>query len=299
MIAIFTVLLMQACGSGTQIEGRGSGAVRGPVEDRGPGEGSEFGNGNGNQNRQNVVSPDLQALLDKAGVSGTILVLDERAGLLYGNGFDQADVGSLPASTFKIPNTIIGLETGVASNGDRVFRWDGSPRSLPQWDKDMDLREAFHLSCVPCYQELAREIGPDRMRHFLEKLQYGQMDVQPDNIDEFWLRGNSAISPIQQIDFLERFYYAALPVSSLTTTLMKQLMLIEETPSYRLSGKTGWAIRDGQNTGWFTGYLETGNNVYFFCTRIRPQTAFQMEMFNQIRREITMEALYVLGIISP
>lgn len=257
------------------------------------------GGGNEEQTVRRVVSGELQDLLEKAGVNGTILVLDDGAGMLYGNGFDQADEGSLPASTFKIPNTIIGLETGVAADINRIFHWDGSARSLAVWEKDMDLREAFHLSCVPCYQELAREIGADRMNQYLEKLQYGQMDVRPDNIDTFWLQGSSAINPLQQLDFLKRFYYAALPVSGRTINRMKQLMVIEETSAYRLSGKTGWAIREGENTGWFTGYLETGDKVYFFCTRIRPEAAFHMDMFNKIRREITMEAFLVLDIISP
>jgi beta-lactamase class D len=127
-------------------------------------------------------------------------------------------------------------------------------------------------------------------------MNYGEMHVDSSNIDVFWLEGDSRISQYEQVDFLYRFYYDRLALSPRTTDIMKRLMIIEETPSYRLSGKTGWSVREGRNNGWFVGYVETGDNVYFFATNINPGVDFNLELFLVIRRDITMKAFRSLDI---
>jgi beta-lactamase class D len=236
----------------------------------------------------------FQAILDSAGVEGVILVFDSNANSFYSNDFEKCSLGHLPASTFKIPNSIIALETGVIDSDSTLIPWDGQPRRLPQWEKDLYFREAFHVSCVPCYQEIARKIGVQRMQENLEKLGYGDMVVDSSTIDLFWLEGESMISPFQQVDFLRRFFRAELPISSRTYSIMKRLMVIEESDSARLSGKTGWSIRNGNNNGWFVGYLETGGNVVFIATNIDPKAEFNMDMFAVIRKEISMKAIKVV-----
>ena len=223
---------------------------------------------------------------------------DAQEDLFHSNNFTWCEKGFLPASTFKIPNTIIALETGVAEDENTLFTWDGQKRSMPVWEQDLTLREAFHFSCVPCYQEIARKIGPEHMNEWLAKLNYGKMLVSPENIDVFWLEGESRITPFEQIDFLRRYYFKELPVSERTRNIMKNLMVIESQDNWALSGKTGWAIREGNNTGWFVGYLEKGNEVFFIATCIQPTDNFNMDMFNIIRRQLSMEALRIMGIIK-
>ena len=75
-------------------------------------------------------------------------------------------------------------------------------------------------------------------------------------------------------------------------------MVIEEQDNFRLSGKTGWSIRNGNNNGWFVGYVEKDNNVYFFATNVEPEEEFNMDMFPMIRKEITYKALKQLNIIN-
>lgn len=240
----------------------------------------------------------FQQLLDGALVKGAILVYDPIEDSFYSNDFEWCEQGHLPASTFKIPNTIIALETGVVADENTLFPWDGQPRSMASWEQDLTLREAFHFSCVPCYQEIARKVGAEQMKLWLEKLSYGEMDVHPENIDRFWLEGNSKITPFQQIDFLRRFYYKELPITDQTHNLMQQIMVNESQDDWILRGKTGWSIREGHNTGWFVGYLEKAGEVYFIATCIQPDEAFNMDMFNIIRRQISMEAFRIMGIIQ-
>lgn len=238
-----------------------------------------------------ILLDQWQAILDTARLDGSILLFNPQEGRYYSNDFSNVRQGSLPASTFKIPNSIIALETGVVEDDSTLFSWDGSPRGMVIWEQDLIFRQAFQFSCVPCYQEVARRIGADRMNEYLERLDYGQMNVDSSNIDLFWLEGSSTISPWEQIDFLQRLYQGELPISERTLEIIQRMLLIEETPHYRLSGKTGWAIREGHNTGWFVGYAEREGSVYFFATRVVPQEGRPMTDFARARRAVSEEAL--------
>lgn len=240
----------------------------------------------------------LHKILEEYDVEGSVLIFDEEADIYRGINFERCDSGFLPASTFKIPNTIIALETGVVSDSGIQFRWNGEKRYLSVWEKDMTLKEAFHLSCVPCYQEVARRIGVERMNSFLSDLSYGNMHVIEDNIDLFWLRGQSKISQLEQIDFLKSLYEGKLTVSPATIQKVKDLMLIEQTSEYSLCGKTGWAIRGGNNIGWFVGWLETRHGVYYIATNIHPRDEHELPDFSIARKEITMKSLREMGIIE-
>ena len=238
----------------------------------------------------------LKNVFDKYGMTGTILILDPEENRYFGYDRARWDSGYLPASTFKIPNTLIGLESGMIDTG-YIFKWNGAKRRSPQWNKDLKLQEAYQVSCVPCYQELARKIGPDRMNSYLEKLKYPGMDVHPQNIDVFWLEGNSRITPRQQVEFVRRIYEGKLPVKQTVIQAMKAIMVNEVTPDYTLSGKTGWAIRNGNNYGWFVGWLETKGKVYFIATLVEPKNQEEVSDFTMARKRVTMEVLRLFGVI--
>ncbi len=244
-----------------------------------------------------IVMEAFQTILDSTHLKGAILLYDPAKETFYSNDFGWSKTGKLPASTFKIPNSMIALETAVVKSDTVVFKWNGEPRALPVWEQDLNLREAFHLSCVPCYQQIARKIGADRMNEYVHKLRFGKMAVDATTIDMFWLTGASRITPFEQIDFLNRLYHSKLSISKRTETLMKQLMVMNEHKDYRISGKTGWSISGGQNNGWFVGFVEKEEEVYFFATNIEPEDAFEMKHFPEIRKTITYKALRQMGII--
>jgi beta-lactamase class D len=232
----------------------------------------------------------LKSIFDKYHLTGTILICDPATDRSFGYNSVLWDSGFLPASTFKIANTMIGLETGVIDTGF-VFRWKGEKRQLPQWEMDLSLKEAFRVSCVPCYQELARKIGPERMKSYLAKMNYPGMDVSEKNIDLFWLEGNSRITPRQQLDFVRRLYEEKLPMKQSTMKAVKSIMVNEATQNYILSGKTGWAIRNGNNYGWFVGYIETKGKTFFIATLVQPENQEQTDDFSVARKTVTMEVL--------
>lgn len=237
-----------------------------------------------------IVVPGFKTIIDSANVEGAILIYNLEDDKYYSNDFEWTKKGNLPASTFKITNSIIALETGVVENDSTLFKWNGVKRRIKNWEQDLIFRDAFHFSCVPCYQKVARNIGIKRMTEYLEKFEYGNMKVDSANIDLFWLEGESRINQYQQIDFLKRFYKSELPISERTEKVMKRMMVIEENNEYKLSGKTGWSIKNEINNGWFIGYIQYKNKSYFFATNVVPKEQFDMNMFPMIRKDVTYEA---------
>jgi len=245
------------------------------------------------ETKKKYLMPELQNIINTANVEGAILIYDMANDNYYSNDFEWSSKGNLPASTFKIANSIIALETGIVENDNTLLKWNGEKRSMKNWEQDLTLKEAFHFSCVPCYQDIARKIGVNKMSEYLHSLGFGNMIVDSASIDLFWLEGRSRISQFQQIDFLKRFYHAELPISPRTTSIMKRMMVIEKNDTYELRGKTGWSIRNGIDNGWFVGYIHIHDKTYFFATNITPKGS--IESFFIARKELTFKALELLG----
>lgn len=247
---------------------------------------------------KHVLNEELQEVLDSANLNGAILVYDLKEDTYYSNNFQWCEEGKLPASTFKITNTIIGLESNVIESDSTIFKWNGEQQRNKNWEQDLVLRDAFHYSCVPCYQSIARQIGVKQMNDYIAKLNYGTMQVDSTNLDMFWLEGNSKINQFEQIDFLKRFYQNELPTTERTYQIMKKLMVIEGNDNYTISGKTGWAMRDGNDNGWFVGYVETKDKTYFFATNVEPTAGFDINTFPFKRKEVTYKTLQLLNVIE-
>jgi beta-lactamase class D len=219
--------------------------------------------------------PDMEQLFKKADVQGTFVILDAQTGRTLRHNPERARTRFIPASTYKIPNSLIALETGVASGPDFNLAWNSTavPRQPwwpAAWAQDHSLRTALPNSVVWYYKELARRIGPDRMQSYVNKFEYGNRDISG-GIDQFWLTGGLRISAEEQVDFLRRFYFGKLGASERATRIVKDLLVLEQTPQYRLSGKTGWAgfgNPSAPGIGWLVGYLERDGQVHFFATNI-------------------------------
>lgn len=245
-----------------------------------------------------IANKGFQQILDAAEVNGVILIFDEKNNTYHSNNFERANEGFLPASTFKIPNSVIALETGVVEDENTIFKWDGKKRALKIWDQDLTFTNALRKSCVPCYQDIARQVGVNRMNEYLGKLDYKNMVVDSSALDLFWLEGDSRITAMEQIDFLSRFYHSKLPISKRTEKIVKDMIFYNEKPTYNLSGKTGWSIRNGNNLGWFVGYIEKADELYFIATNVDPKESFDMKKFAKIRLQVLMEATKLLGITT-
>ena len=166
----------------------------------------------------------------------------------------------LPASTFKIFNSLVALETAIAPDDQLMIKWDSIVRSRPEWNKDMTMREAFKVSNVGYYQEIARRIGPGRMQHYLDTVKYGNMTIGG-RIDTFWLNNSLRISADEQTGFVKKLYFTELPFSERTQRIVKTMMLQEQTPGYNLYYKTGTGLVGDKYIYWIVGFVERIEHV--------------------------------------
>ncbi|MBE8719722.1 class D beta-lactamase [Sphingobacterium pedocola] len=255
------------------------------------------GNPKSNSKLDESYKTIFDGILDTQNIKGSILIYDPQKKIYYSNDFDWANKGFLPASTFKIPNAIVALETSIISSDSTVIKWNGEKRAFESWEKDLTFREAFQASCVPCFQEIARNIGVENMKNYLNKLHYPTMDVRNETLDNFWLYGNSRITQMEQIDFLQRFYTKKLPILTSTRNKMLKLFQIERTTDYTLNGKTGWSYNEKDNNGWFVGFFEKGERVYYFALNVVPKDINHMEQFAPSRVTAIREALHQMKLL--
>jgi beta-lactamase class D len=180
----------------------------------------------------------------------------------------------LPASTFKIPNSLIALETGVVADPDKdVFKWDGVTRSIAAWNQDHTLRSAIAASVVPVYQEIARRIGPERMQKYVDLLDYGNRNIGG-GIDQFWLTGSLRIDPMQQVDFVDRLRRGVLGVSKRSQDLVRDILPVVKVGDATIRFKSGLlgAERGQPSLGWMVGWAEKGSQQTVFAMNMDCKT---------------------------
>ncbi|MFO7178605.1 MAG: penicillin-binding transpeptidase domain-containing protein [Pseudomonadota bacterium] len=238
----------------------------------------------------------LSAHLERERVTGVIALLDGADGRVRCSDRERCARGYLPASTFKIPNTVIALETAVVDDSESALPWDGKPYLVEDWNRDHTLRSAIRVSCVPCYQRIAREIGSERMKDWLARLEYGNQDTSG-GIDRFWLEGGLRISPLEQIEFLRRLESGTLPIGARTREIVLDILALDVTDSYVLRGKTGLSRPPEvpSDLGWFVGWVENGSRRVFVATLIDSHPP-DVDIV-PVRRRVSEHALRATGVL--
>ena len=207
----------------------------------------------------------------------------------------RAFEGFLPASTFKIPMSLIALETGAAADQTQPFKWDGTKRRIEDWNRDQTLASAYKVSAVWVFQSLARQIGQPTVQQFVRDFRYGNAVAGPVG-DRFWLDGDLRISAVGQIEFLRRVHDRALPLSDRTYDIARKVMLRDQGPGWRLYAKTGWADNAEPGLGWFVGWVEQDRDarpVYFALNMDMKDPAFSPK-----REEIVKRVLRSMGALE-
>lgn len=214
-----------------------------------------------------MASPQLAQLFQQKGVTGTFIVHDVSADVYTVHDRARAETRFIPASTYKIPNTLIGLATGAVASVDTVLPYGGKPTSRPDWAHDMSLRDAIKISNVPVYQGLARRIGMTAMQASLRKLNYGNMDPGTE-VDTFWLKGPLKISALEQTVFLERLAQDQLPFPQAAMAAVRDIT--RQPGAADLHAKTGRGDGPSENVdrGWWVGWVTKDGKLYSFALNI-------------------------------
>ena len=219
----------------------------------------------------NVKEDDsLKKYFDEHKVTGTFGLFDNARGKFTIYDLKKfKDSAYLPASTFKIVNALIGLETGRVKDDTAVIKWDPNYRfAVEACNGDLPMFRAFRMSCVPWFQTLARMIGKDTMQRWLDTIGYAQRYKKPviKTVDQFWLDNSIKITADEQLGLVKRMYFQQLPFQPRTQRIVKSMMLMENNSNYQLSYKTGLAnSENGNSIGWVVGWIEENRHPYFFA----------------------------------
>ena len=231
-------------------------------------------------------------LFTKSGVAGTIVIESTKTGQRFVHNETRSMKPFSPASTFKVLNTLIALEEGVIAGADSVIRWNGAHYEIDDWNRDQTLESAFKVSCVWCYQELAKSVGAENYTAYIHRSHYGELR-EPFDVSQFWLDGSLIISADQQVVFLKQLVTGRLPFSARSYATLKSIMLSEKTTLYHLYAKTGWATRNAPSVGWYVGYLDVAEDTWLFALNIDTRSASDLPL----RKQIVLDAFRVKGIL--
>ncbi len=246
------------------------------------------------ENSQQVIIPTdkWNNHFTSAEVEGTFVLTKLNSDTLIVYNVERAKTGFLPASTFKIPNSLISLESKVIADENEIIKWDGKKRFYDKWNQDQNLSSAIKFSCVWFYQELARRVGKEKMQYYLDTLNYGNSKMGSD-VDKFWLEGDIRISAIEQVEFLTKFLNCNLPFSKRNFDIVEKIMLVDSTDNYKQFAKTGWGGDDDNQVGWYVGFVKNKFGVWIFALNIH----IKKDDDAQFRKKIVNDILKREGII--
>jgi beta-lactamase class D len=206
------------------------------------------------------------------------------------------DSAYLPASTFKIVNALVGLQTGVITNDSMVIKWDGKDHGNPAWNKDLTMYEAFRVSAVPYFQEVARKLGKETLQLWIDSIAYGNKKIGGP-VDSFWLNNSLKITPDEELGLVKRLYFNQLPFFKNNQETVKRAMLFEDKPTYKLSYKTGLGYTEkGSKLGWVVGWIEENKHPYFFV--LNMETKDPNVDLATVRMNVLKQVLNQLGFMQ-
>ena len=213
--------------------------------------------------------PEWGKAFTQAGVKGTVLVYEEGTDTMHVFDAKRARHPYSPASTFKVFNAMVAIDTGAVADEFEPIAWDGEVRTMggkpmTEWNRANSLASGMRYSTVWLYQEVARRAGQKRMQAWIDKADYGNHDISG-GIDRFWLGGGLRISAEQQVAFLRRLADGTLPFSARAQEIARRITIYESAPGYVLHAKTGWGAHGAQDNadparasdiGWYVGWVE-------------------------------------------
>ncbi len=211
-----------------------------------------------------IERTDLQKTFQERNAVGSFAIYDPAKDELILVNSKRAQQRMIPASTFKIANALIALETGVVANENEVIPYGGKPQRFKSWERDMSIRDGIKISNVPVFQELATRISIVRYEDWLKRLHYGN-GLVGSNVKTFWLDGPLKISVVEQVKFLTKLAQQKLPVSKRSQVRVADILKQETKAGRTLYGKTGWTSATTPELGWFVGWVDGENGIQAFA----------------------------------
>ncbi len=189
-----------------------------------------------------------------------------------------------PMSTFKIPLSLIGFDSGILVdelNPVWPFK-EGYVDWREVWKQDQTPKSWMKESCVWYSQVLTTKLGMKKFQAYVTKFDYGNKDLSGDKgqnngLTNAWLSSSLQISAIEQVAFLEKMLTGKLPIKPHAIAMTKNILFVEGLKNgWKFYGKTGMGSllnADGTKNpdlyhGWFIGWIEKGDRRIIFSNHI-------------------------------
>lgn len=237
---------------------------------------------------QNITEQiDLKKYFDD--LNGTIIFYNPENEKYIVYNEQLSEKPSSPCSTFKIFSTYVGLLTNHIDPENSLRRWNGTKYWMNEWNRDIDLDNAFKYSCVWYYRRVIDDIGQETMQQYLNEYNYGNKDIsdwkgdlntnEPSyDLKGFWIESSLKISPKEQTQVISKIF-ADLQKANNQAVIneMKHVMLAYENTDQNLKiyGKTGYGVvNDEPADAWFVGMYEVNGKTNYFALRLdNPKNA--------------------------
>lgn len=192
----------------------------------------------------------------------------------------QCNIRHSPCSTFKIAISLMGYNEGILLNEthpELPFQ-SNYISSYATWRLPQNPTTWLKNSCIWFSQIISKTIGIGKFKDYLAKLNYGNQDASGDKginngLTNCWLSSSLQISPVEQVEFLEKLAMLKLAVSQTAQKFTCKILYIKTLSNgWKLYGKTGGGyevasaglLQQNKEIGWFVGWIEKGSQKIIF-----------------------------------
>ncbi len=189
-----------------------------------------------------------------------------------------------PMSTFKIPLSLIGFDSGIlVDEMHPVWPYkEGYVDWRDVWKHNQTPKSWMKESCVWYSQVLTTKLGMKKLEDYVTKFDYGNKDLRGDKgknngLSNAWLSSSLQISSREQVAFLQSMLTGKWSIKQHSIAMTKNILFVEELKNgWNFYGKTGMGSMiniDGTKNpelyhGWFIGWIEKGDRRIIFSIHI-------------------------------
>lgn len=219
---------------------------------------------------KNIIYTDYSNYFDNYDGSFVLYDLQNNQWTIYNEQYASLRVS--PHSTYKIYDALFALESQIITVDDSVLKWNQQNYPFDEWEANHNLKSAMNYSVNWYFQDIDTSMGHQKISSFLKEINYGNQTMGHD-INIYWSDNSLKISPIEQVEILQNFHHNAFGFSTMNINAVKESIRLSTQDDSAFYGKTGTGRVNGEDVnGWFIGFIETDDNVYYFATNIQGKT---------------------------
>jgi beta-lactamase class D len=233
------------------------------------------------------IDDEIGDIFKEKNVEGTFGIFDNSRGKFTIYNLDRFKVPYSPGATFNIFNALVAIHVGRIPDVKGLI----DAQVEPEAHQEISLSDAFKQSSNEHFKALARKIGRDTMKTWVDSVKYGNMKLGK-TVDQFWSDNSILISADEQLGFMKRLYFKQLPFRASVQEEVKKLLIIENNAQFQLAYQLGTSTDKGKKLYWVMGWIEENRHVYPFVLNFSSSTESDSK---KLSKEITENILTYVG----